>query len=179
MKKKIILLVDADGDCKDLVSVAADRIGHLVKHVKTDKEALDPLDKELPRLALVIVDLDPDVHGLVLLEAIARLSDRPPTVVITGLEESYMKTVSRKHGATRCLGKPLTLRRLQSELWDVVERGALTSDRWGNLVPWKGEDKSKLSFRGIAAKLSPTVSKRYNNDRGRGVVKNDSGRRKN
>ena len=171
MKKKIILLVDPDGDCKDLVSMAADRTGHLVKHVKTDKDALDRLEKELPRLALVIVDLDPDVHGLVLLEAIADRSDRPPTVVITGLEESYMKTVSRKHGATRCLGKPLTLRKLLSELRDVMEKGALTSDRWGNLVPWKGEDKSKLSFRGIAAKLSPTVSKRYNSDRGRRVVK--------
>jgi len=37
---------------------------------------------------------------------------------------------------------------------------SLDVDRWGNLVPWKGEDKSEVSFRGIAAKLSPTVSKR-------------------
>ena len=177
MKAKVILLVDADGDCKDVVSRAGDQIGHRVRHAKTDEQALGILDKEMPRLAVVIVDVDPGVHGLALLEAIASLRERPPVIVITALEESYMKTVSRKHGATRCLGKPLTVAKLQSELRDVVERGALTSDRWGNLVPWKGEDKIGLSFRGIAAKLSPVISKRHRGRRGGNRETNDSRRR--
>ena len=177
MKKKIMALVDADGDCKDLVSIAADHLGQRVKYVKTGEEALAILENEMPNLAAIIVDVDPGIYGLTLLETISDLSDRPPILVITALEESYMKTVSRKHGATRCLGKPLTIRRLQSELRDVAESGALTSDRWGNLVPWQGEDKSKVSFRGIAAKLSPFTSKRDRGGRARNRKKYDSRKR--
>ena len=177
MEGKIILLVDADGDSTDLVVRAGEQIGHIVKHARTDEQAIGILGKEMPRLAVVIVDVDPGVHGMVLLETITNLSERPPVIIITALEESYMETVSRKHGATRCLGKPLNCRTLQSELRDVIERGALTSDRWGNLVPWKGEDKSNLSFRGIAAKLSPTTSKRSRGRRAGNRKRHDTRKR--
>ena len=66
----------------------------------------------MPRLALVIVDVDPGAHGLALLEAISGCADRPQIVVITALEETYMTPIARKHGASACLGKPITLQRL-------------------------------------------------------------------
>jgi len=92
-----------------------------------------------------------------LLEAISGCADRPPILVITALEETYMKPIAMKHGAAACLGKPITVQRLCSSLNDVSQR-LLTCDRWGNLTPSTVNEESNIRacFRGIAAKLSPT-----------------------
>jgi DNA-binding response OmpR family regulator len=159
MKENIVLLVDADGDSEGIVSEAAARTGRAVLPAKTSRDAFRILGDQMQRLDLVIVDVDPGTHGLALLEAISGCADRPPIVVITALEETYMKPISMKHGAAACLGKPITIQKLSSSLNDVSKR-SLTSDRWGCLVPStvNKELNVKACFRGIAAKLSPTVS---------------------
>lgn len=160
MKENVILLVDADGDCEDLVSEAAARTGRDVLTAKTSRQAIAILRNQMRRLELVIVDVDPGAHGLALLEAISGCADTPPIIVITALEESYMKPISQEHGATACLGKPITIPKLKSTLDDVSATWSLTSDRWGSLVPRPTEKTSSVKgrFRGIAAKLNPTVS---------------------
>ena len=105
----------------------------------------------------MIVDVDPGAHGLALLEAITGCADRPQILVITALEEAYMIPIARKHGASACLGKPITVQRLGSALNQVLQR-SLTCDRWGSLVPSTANEKIdiKASFEGIAAKLGPS-----------------------
>jgi DNA-binding response OmpR family regulator len=161
MKEHNILLVDADGDSERIVSEAAARTGRHVLVVKSSRDAFRILGDQMQRLDLVIVDVDPGAHGLALLEAISGCADRPPILVITALEETYMKPISKRHGAAACLGKPITVQRLCSSLNDVSQR-SLTCDRWGCLTPSTVNEELniKACFGGIAAKLSPTVSSR-------------------
>jgi len=161
MKKHSILLIDADGDSEAIVSEAATLTGREVVMVKTSRDAFRILGDQIQRLDVVIVDVDPGAHGLALLEAISGCADRPPIVVITALEETYMEPIARKHGAAACLGKPITVHRLAATLKDGSTQ-SLTSDRWGCLVPSTANNELDLnaSFRGIAAKLSPVVSRR-------------------
>lgn len=160
MKKKIILLVDADRDCVDLVANAAARTDRDVLVAKTSNKAIAILRDQMRRLELVIVDVDPGAHALALLEAISGCGERPPIIVITALEETYMKSIAREHGAAACLGKPIAIGKLKSTINDVLEKRSLTSDRWGSLVP-RPIDKGlnvKAGFSAIAAKLSPAAS---------------------
>ena len=167
-KENIVLLVDADGDSQGIVSEAAACTGHKVLLAKTSRDAFRVLEDQMRRLDLVIVDVDPGAHGLALLEAISSCADRPPIVVITALEETYMRPISKEHGAAACLGKPITLQRLCASL-KAVSKPSLTSDRWGGLIPSTAnkELNVKACFSGIAAKLSPAASSRARPDRER------------
>jgi DNA-binding response OmpR family regulator len=159
MKEPRILLLDADGDLEAIVSEAATRTGRDVLVAKTSRAAFGVVGEQVQRIELVVVDVDPGAHGLALLEAISSCADRPPIVVITALEETYMEPIARKHGAAACLGKPITVPGLVSTLKNATTR-SLTSDRWGGLVPATASTAVDLnaSLRGIVAKLSPGVS---------------------
>lgn len=162
MKENTILLVDADGDCEELVSGAAARMGYGVRLVKTSCEAFALITHHLRQLPLVVVDVDRGAHGLALLEAISACAETPPIVVITGLEETYMEPIAREHGASACLGKPVTLEKLGSTLQNISAGRCLTCDRWGCLVP-PPVDKGvniKAATRGITAKMAATLRKR-------------------
>lgn len=162
MREKVVLLVDADGDSEELVSKAAARSGWAMLAVKTSRAAFKIIRDKLRRLDLVIVDVDPGAHGLALLEAISGCADRPAILVITALEETYMKPIAQEHGAAACLGKPIALAKLKSTLDNVSASRSLTSDQWGNLVPPSVPTASqvKAGFRGIAGKLSPSPPRR-------------------
>lgn len=161
MKEQTVLLVDADGDSEASASEAVRRTGRDLLVARTSRDAFRIIGNQMARLELVIVDVDPGAHGLALLEAISSCANRPPIVVITALEETYMRPISLKHGAAACLGKPITVRQLRSALNRVL-RQSPTCDRWGCLIPSTANKdlNVKACFSGIAAKLSPTVSSR-------------------
>jgi DNA-binding response OmpR family regulator len=158
-EKKFVLLVDADGDSESIVVKAGSRTGRDVLTVKTSRDAFGILRSDMRRLDAVIVDVDPGAHGLALLEAISGCADRPPIVVITALEETYMKPIALEHGAAACLGKPILIQKLSSAL-NAASTGSRTCDRWGCLIPSRGDKELnvKACFSGIAVKLSPTSS---------------------
>jgi DNA-binding response OmpR family regulator len=164
MKENVVLLVDADGDSVGIVLEAAARTGHTARLAKTSREAFEILKREIRRLDIVIVDVDPGAHGLALLEAISGCAERPPIIVVTALEETYMKPIAAEHGAAACLGKPIRIETLKSTLDAVSAKKSrtLTCDRWGSLIPsplHKGLNV-KSNFRGIAAKLSAIPTKK-------------------
>jgi DNA-binding response OmpR family regulator len=167
--EKMILLVDADGDCEQLASAAAARNGWEVKRVKTSREAFALLQHRLSNFAVVLVDVDPGAHGLALLEAISGCGERPPMIVLTALEESYMNAIACEHGAALCLSKPISSSRLSAALHNLSCDRISTCDHWGHLLPTPIDNGSrvKTAVRGIAAKLSAgaleTESKRKRN----------------
>ncbi len=155
--KKTVLLVDADADCEPFLLEAATRTNRAVLLAKTSREAFEILRQEIQNLDLVVVDVDPGAHGLALLEAISACAERPPMVVVTALEETYMNSIAEKYGAAICLGKPVRWPKIVDAILEVSTNRTLTSDRWGTLVPAPPQKPAPLKnrFRGIAAKLSP------------------------
>src|ERR1700686_1859011 len=115
-RKNVVLLVDADGDSESIVLKAAALTLRDVLLVKTSRHAFGILQNEMRRLDAVIVDVDPGAHGLALLEAISGCAERPPIIVVTALEETYMKPITAEYGATACLGKPIRIETLKSTL---------------------------------------------------------------
>jgi DNA-binding response OmpR family regulator len=161
MKNNVILLVDADGDCEELASAAAARNGWEAKWVKTSREAFALAKHSLSNFRVVLVDVDPGSHGLALLEAISGCGERPPMIVLTGLEESYMNAIACEHGAALCLSKPISPLRLSVALRNVSSGRILTCDHWGHPLPTPIDNGSsvKTAVQGIAAKLSAAAPK--------------------
>jgi DNA-binding response OmpR family regulator len=156
-----ILLLDADGDCAPLLKEASVEFDAEVILARTIRAAVAFLSLRMPELGCVVIDVDPGAHGLALLEAISACAEHPPMVVLTALEETYMRPIAFEHGATACLGKPITRCELRAALREVSKR-SLTCDRWGSPVPAKCCNREDVcsSFRGIAEKLSPITSSR-------------------
>jgi DNA-binding response OmpR family regulator len=157
---KRILLIDADGDCHPILTQAADELEADVMLARTSRQAFTLLRGSMHMVNLVVIDVDPGAHGLALLEAISACAEAPPAVVISALEESYMHPIALEHGATACLGKPVTLAKLRGAI-RIVSKRCPTCDRWGSLIPARTDEAGDLrrSFRGIAEKLSPMISR--------------------
>ncbi len=135
MKGKLILLVDADADCGGIVLEASARSGHGVRLSRDSAEAFRVLSHEFDRIDTLIVDVDSGSRGLALLKAISALHRRPPIIVLTALEESHMEPVVVRHGAAACLGKPLSIERLQAVIDFISGRDTgqeVSSDPWGH-----------------------------------------------
>ena len=137
MKSNLILLVDADADSLGSVLEAAARTGHGVRLAKTSREAFEIFRNELGRVDAVIVDVDPGAHGLALLEAVCGRKSRPPLLILSGLEEAYMKDIAARRGAASCLCKPFSIERLHSALnWAITNAPAraefIWCDKWGH-----------------------------------------------
>lgn len=136
MKANVILLVDADPDSAEIVALAALKSRHHVIRADTSREAFRILNGGLDEVDVVVVDLDPGVGGLALLEAIDASPTAPPVIILTSLEEVYRTPIGAEHGAAACLGKPFTVEKLASVIAQVSAPGrrsaAWSSDRWGH-----------------------------------------------
>ena len=135
MKENVILLVDADADCAALVLEAGVRTGHGVRLSQDRDEAFVFLNREFDHIDHVVIDLDPGTEGLALLVAINAHRQRPPIIVLTGLEESHMKSVAARYGAAECLGKPVSVDKLEAAIEQISRRESgeeVTCDPWGH-----------------------------------------------
>jgi DNA-binding NtrC family response regulator len=136
MKENLILLVDADADSVGDILEAAAHTGHAVRLVKTSRDAFKILKDAIDQVEVAIVDVDPGAHGLALLEAITGREKRPAVIVLTALEETYMRPIAAQHGAAACLSKPISVEKLKSivnQLPRVAARKRTpSSDAWGH-----------------------------------------------
>jgi DNA-binding NtrC family response regulator len=136
MRENLILLVDADADSVGDVLEAAAQTGHAVRLVKTSRDAFKILHDAIDQIEVAIVDVDPGAHGLALLEAITGREERPAVIVLTALEETYMKPIAAQHGAAACLSKPISVAKLKSTVNQLPRVAARkrtpSSDAWGH-----------------------------------------------
>ena len=136
MKADVLLVVDADPSPTELVSLAAMKTKHRVIRAKTSREAFRILNGGLGDVDVIVVDVDPGVHGLAVLEAIDVSPTSPPVIVLTSLEEVYMTPIAAAHGAAACIGKPFTVEKIASVIEEVSapswRSAACSSDAWGH-----------------------------------------------
>lgn len=133
--KKILLLADPASAANVIVVDAAASACHTVCQVTNTRHAFEILQRGIPDVDLLIVDLDWQFHPMAILEAIAACKNNPPLIVLTDLEEGYMRKVASQHGAVACLGKPFTASRLASLIRKLVSPeppAELSCDAWGH-----------------------------------------------
>lgn len=139
MKANVLLVANADTGSTRLVADAATRTGRGLHHVRSSREAFNVLAAGLHNIDLVIIDVDPGIHSLSVLEAMSHCETVPPIIVVTGFEQSDMEPVAYRHGATACIGKPFTSAELASLIAEVCpstsEHPAGSCDLWGHPCP--------------------------------------------
>lgn len=133
---KSILLLDVDGDSVPVLMRAAALSGHAVRLATRSEDAFRILKSSLDDIDLAVVDVDPGAHAMALVEAINGCEQRPPVILLTALEEEYMKRVAGRHGAAACVGKPLTVEKIQSTFDRLPQRRRVrrtcSCDAWGH-----------------------------------------------
>ena len=136
MRPDILLLVDADPESARMVAAAATGTRRRLVRVTSGREAFQMLNDGLDQVDVIVVDVDPGVHGMAVLEALDSSHQAPPVIVLTGLEETYMAPISAAHGAAACLAKPFTIEKLAATIEQVSasqrQSEAYTSDLWGH-----------------------------------------------
>jgi DNA-binding NtrC family response regulator len=113
-----ILLISGDAEVERAVSEAARRTSQPLTVARTAHEAVKQFSHGFEGLSLILVDLDPDVHGVTLFNALGDCHGDAPVVALTGCEESYMKPLALSRGAVACLGKPVTAARFKQIIED-------------------------------------------------------------
>jgi|GEM_PF-20310 len=113
MSPPAILLITGDPEIERAVSEAARKTGRALTVARTAHEAVKQFAHGFQDLSLILVDLDPEVHGVTLFNALDDCHGTVPVVVLTGCEESYMKPLAMSRGAAGCVGKPVTAARFK------------------------------------------------------------------
>jgi DNA-binding NtrC family response regulator len=136
MKPNILLVAHEDGTSNSVIADAAARTGHGLRHASSGREAFEILTASLDDVDLVIIDVDPGIHSLSILEALSYCKTAPPVIVVTGFEESEMEPIAYRHGAVACIGKPFTPGELAALIAEVCpftsEQPATSCDLWGH-----------------------------------------------
>ncbi|HWM24653.1 MAG TPA: response regulator [Chthoniobacterales bacterium] len=136
MKADVLLLVDADPNSAELVALAAMQTRHRLVRANTSLEAFRILEGGMDEVDVIVIDVDPGVHGLAVLEAIDASPTAPPVIILTSLEEVYTTPIGAAHGAAACIGKPFTIEKLASVIEQLSSprwrSAAWSSDAWGH-----------------------------------------------
>ncbi|HEV2047362.1 MAG TPA: response regulator [Chthoniobacterales bacterium] len=133
MKRNFLLLIDADADTASAVMEAAAETHLDLRFARTSKDAFHLFDGGLDDVAVVVLDVDPGVHGMAVLEALDAWDPAPPVIVISSLEEAHLAPVTRAHGAQECFGKPVSIERLKTAIAKLArppEARVHQCDRW-------------------------------------------------
>ena len=136
MKSNILLVARGASSSNSVIVNAAVEAGRGLRHASSSQEAFDILAEGLDNIDVVIIDVDPGIHSLSVLEAISYRKTAPPVIVVTGFEEMDMAPMAYRHGATACIGKPFTALELAALIHDVCipdwQRRGGSGDRWGH-----------------------------------------------
>lgn len=102
------MLVSGDPEVERAASAAARMTRNPLIVSRTAHEAVNEFSRGFEDVGLLLVDLDGDVHGVTLFNALDDCHGLAPIVVITSYEEAYMKPLALDRGAVDCLGKPVS-----------------------------------------------------------------------
>ena len=155
MKRNVVLLVDADADTASAVIEAAAETHLDLRFARTSKDAfLNLFDGGLDDVAVIVLDVDPGVHGMAVLEALNAWGPAPPVIVISSLEEAHLEPVALAHGAQECFGKPVSIERLKTAIAKLArppESRVCRGDMWGHPCKGCSERSSAVTEREYAS----------------------------
>jgi DNA-binding response OmpR family regulator len=109
-----ILIVDDDGDARELIASVLAEAGYQVDMAGDGFEAINKLSAVRPDLVLTDLRM-PGLTGVDLAQRIRAVGDLP-VILTTGAETHDLITGSEAYGAVACLTKPINLDEL---LWTI------------------------------------------------------------
>ena len=165
MKANALLISKETSDSNATIAQAVSRAGLFLLQATDAKHAFELLRNGLGEIDLVIIDLDPGIHSMAVLEAVTSREAAPPVLVVTGLEQSEMEPIARRHGAAACLGKPFSAAELLARIDDVYPADTASStcdcDAWGHPYPRRhrhNEHKCSRDCSGCASRSETEFS---------------------
>jgi Response regulator len=135
MKRNVVLVFGCRCRYGRAVASAATTRNCDLRFVQTSKEFFHFCREDFENVIAIILEIDPGMHGMAILEASDVCENTPPIVVVSALEEHCLGPVVQRHGAIACLGKPLSFTQLGRALDQAVERAtAPRCDLWGHVT---------------------------------------------
>ena len=135
MKRNVVLVLDADADTARAVASAATTRNYDLRFVQTSKEFFHFCREDFENVVAIILEIDPGMNGMAILEASDVCENTPPIIVVSTLGEHRLGPVVQRHGAMACLGKPLSFTRLGRALDQAMESAvAPRCDLWGHVT---------------------------------------------
>lgn len=138
MKRSVVLVLDADSDTSRAVASAAAGLACDVRFIRTSKDFFQFCHDDFENVGAIILDVDPGMHGMAILEALDACENTPPIIVVSDLEEHRLSSVVEQHGAIACLGKPLSFMRLAHAVEQALTMAATAAaprcDVWGHVT---------------------------------------------
>jgi signal transduction histidine kinase len=118
---KNVLLVDDEGDIRDVVSMTLMDMGYRVRTAENGEEAL-ALYRQAPA-PVVLSDIKmPVLDGIELLRHIKRINSETEVIMITGHGDMQLAIMSLKYEASDFITKPINVDALEMALQRVHER---------------------------------------------------------
>ncbi len=146
MKGNILLVANGDADSNAIIAEAAKQTGRGLTKANSDRQAFEVLSMATDDVDMAIIDLDPGIHSLSILEAMGWAETAPPIIVVTSLNESEAAPIASRHGAAACIGKPFTASQIVSAIERICSSWrpqTLSCDFWGHPRSWR--DRAALN----------------------------------
>jgi DNA-binding NtrC family response regulator len=126
MMKTLVLVVEDDADITTVLSDRLKAWGHEVMTVGDGQAALEALQKVMPGLLMIDIQLpDPKLNGIEVLKRVRKEWPDLPAIVITGFGSIPLAVEAMKEGATDFITKPFDPDYLNIVIGKSLERSAL------------------------------------------------------
>jgi DNA-binding response OmpR family regulator len=138
MKRNVLLVTNSGDDLNDTVAKAASKTKLGIRETSTSRNTFEILEPGLDDVDLAIVNVDPILHSLTILEALNDSEAAPPIIVLVDVDEAEATSLVLRHGAAACLRKPFGSDQLAILIEKVCASACrnkpLSCDKWANCV---------------------------------------------
>jgi len=117
MKQPQLFLINREPDVAKIVRDAADKYRCELFEAEESETALRILKEHGPRFSLVIISLDPEIHGLTLVAGIKDCCEAVPVIALTDATHTG-EAQALAYGAVKTIPKPVDAAQLQ----EIVRR---------------------------------------------------------
>ena len=136
MQANVVLVAD-DDELNITVAKEARKIEHGITNASSSRNTFEIIGLGLDDVDLAIVDVDPSLHSVAILEALNYSEVAPPVIALTEVDEAEAAPILRRHGAAACLKKPFGVDEPAVLIQKICACGCrnrpLSCDKWGHV----------------------------------------------